>query len=99
MTTMDDLFRTALRGVPSDAQRIRLGCLEREVLDWLNGRPRFLDCDREQLRIDHATQKRVVDRMIKKQLIKENVDKSDGNLQLWMTPRGLAAHLRIPVVT
>ncbi len=96
MTTMDDLLRTALRGPPEGAQRIRLGARERDVLDWLDGRPRYIDCDREQLRVDHATPKRVVDRLIGKGLISESTDR-DESLQLWLTPRGLAAHLGMPV--
>jgi len=106
-TTVDDLLRVALRG-PGDGEKVvRIGLLEREVLDWLDCRPRYTDCDREQLRIDHATPKRVVDRLIEKGLIHEGPDirctgpesiYPEGD-QLWLTARGVGALHRIEMAS
>jgi len=84
-TTSDDLLRVALRGPGPGEKIVRLGSEERLVLEWLDHRPRTLDCDRKALREDHATRKRVIDRMLKKGLLTED------KVRLWLTPRGIGA--------
>ena len=97
--TMDDVLRTAMRGPAKNEKIVRLGPLEHEVLDWLDCRPRTLDCDRKQLREDHGIRGRVVNRLIEKGLIYEGLDIRctgpesvfpEGD-QLWLTARGVGA--------
>ena len=84
-TTTNDLLRIVMRGPRPDEKIVRVGSEERLVLEWLDHRPCALDCDRQALREDHATRKRVIDRMLGKGLI------SEDKVRLWLTPRGIGA--------
>lgn len=93
--------------VPSEPQgedsSIHLDCFELDVLEWLDCRPRTLNCSRRQIQIDLEISNQVIGQLIEKGFIYEGLDirctgpgciYPEGD-QLWLALFGVSALRRI----